>query len=70
MLYRKIKQITGMTPIAYIKKIRMKKAAFLLRNSQYTITEIMYMVGYSNMSYFIKCFLAEFDLTPKQYLEK
>lgn len=70
MLYRKIKQITGMTPIAYIKKIRMKKAAFLLRNSQYTITEIMYMVGYSNMSYFIKCFQAEFDLTPKLYLEK
>ena len=70
MLYRKIKQITGMTPIAYIKKIRMKKAAFLLRNSQYTITEIMYMVGYSNMSYFIKCFQAEFDLIPKLYLEK
>lgn len=70
MLYRKIKQITGMTPIAYIKKIRMKKAAFLLRNSQYTITEIMYMVGYSNMSYFIKCFQAEFDLTPKLYLKK
>ena len=70
MLYRKIKQITGMTPIAYIKKIRMKKAAFLLRNSQYTITEIMYMVGYSNMSYFIKCFQAEFELTPKLYLEK
>lgn len=70
MLYRKIKQITGMTPIAYIKKIRMKKTAFLLRNSQYTITEIMYMVGYSNMSYFIKCFQAEFDLTPKQYLER
>lgn len=69
MLYRKIKQITGMTPIAYIKKIRMKKAAFLLRGSQYTITEIMYMVGYSNMSYFIKCFQAEFDLTPKQYSE-
>lgn len=70
MLYRKIKQITGMTPIAYIKKIRMKKAAFLLRGSQYTITEIMYMVGYSNMSYFIKCFQAEFDLTPKQYSER
>lgn len=48
----------------------MKKAAFLLRNSQYTITEIMYMVGYSNMSYFIKCFQAEFDLTPKLYMEK
>ena len=69
-LYRKMKQITGMTPIAYIKKIRMKKAAFLMKDPRYTVTEIMYMVGYSNMSYFIKCFQAEFGMTPKKFLEK
>ena len=69
-LYRKMKQITGMTPIAYIKKIRMKKAAFLMKDPRYTVTEIMYMVGYSNMSYFIKCFQAEFGVTPKKFSEK
>ena len=68
-LYRKVKLIAGITPIAYIKKIRMKKAAFLLKDPRYTITEIMYMVGYSNMSYFIKCFQAEYDMTPKQFSE-
>ena len=70
LLYRKMKQITGMTPIAYIKKIRMKKAAFLMKDPRYTVTEIMYMVGYSNMLYFIKCFQAEFGMTPKKFLEK
>lgn len=69
-LYRKLKQITGMTPIAYLKKIRMKKAAFMLKNQQFTITEIMYLVGYSNMSYFIKCFQSEYGMTPKQFAEK
>lgn len=69
-LYRKLKQITGMTPIAYLKKIRMKKAAFMLKNQRFTITEIMYLVGYSNMSYFIKCFQSEYGMTPKQFAEK
>ena len=36
----------------------------------YPVTEIMYMVGYSNMSYFIKCFQAEFGMTPKKFSEK
>lgn len=69
-LYRKMKQITGTTPVAYIKSIKMKKAAFLLKDPQFSITEIMYMVGYSNMSYFIKCFSGEYGMTPKQFLEK
>lgn len=69
-LYRKMKQITGMTPIAYIKQKRMKKAASLLKDMQLTLTEVMYMVGYSNMSYFIKCFQAEFGVTPKKFSEK
>ena len=69
-LYRKLKQLTGITPVAYIKKIRMKKAAFLIKNTQYSITEIMYMIGYSNMSYFIKCFNEEYAMTPKQFFER
>lgn len=69
-LYRKVKQITGITPIAYVKSIKMKKAAFLLKDPQYSITEVMYMIGYSNMSYFIKCFSSEYQMTPKQYAEK
>lgn len=67
-VYRKIKQLTGMTPVEYVKSIRMKKAAMLLQQKKFTVAEVMYMVGYSNHSYFSKCFQGEFGKTPKQYL--
>lgn len=66
-MYRKLKQLTGITPVEYIKSIRMKKAAMLLKQKKFTVAEVMYMVGFSNHSYFSKCFQSEFGLTPKQY---
>ena len=51
-MYRKLKQLTGMTPVEYIKSIRMKKAAMLLQQKKFTVAEVMYMVGFSNHSYF------------------
>lgn len=66
-LYRKIKTLTGITPIAYLKKLRMKKAAVLLREDRFTISEVMYLVGYTNASYFTKCFTEEFGMSPKQF---
>ena len=67
-MYRKIKQLTGLSPVEYIKNIRMKKAAILLKQKKFTISEVMYMVGYSNASYFSKCFQSIFKKTPKQYM--
>lgn len=67
-IYRKMKQLTGMSPVEYIKSIRMKKAAMLLQQKKFTVAEVMYMVGFSNHSYFSKCFQAEFGKTPKQYI--
>ncbi|MEJ5146434.1 two-component regulator propeller domain-containing protein [Sphingobacterium sp. MYb388] len=69
-LYRKIKQMTGYTPVEYIRSIRIKKAALMLQQKKFTVAEVMYMVGYSNASYFSKCFQAEFGMTPKAYMEK
>lgn len=69
-LYRKIKQITGSTPIAYLKKLRMKKAAVLLSEHTFSVSEVMYMVGYTNASYFSKCFADEFGVSPKDYLQR
>ena len=68
-IYRKIKQLTRMSPVEYIKSIRMKKAAMLLQQKKFTVAEVMYMVGFSNHSYFSKCFQAEFGKTPKQYMQ-
>ncbi|MBD1427337.1 helix-turn-helix domain-containing protein [Sphingobacterium arenae] len=69
-LYRKIKQLTGHTPVTYIRTIRMKKAALLLRQQKFTVAEVMYMVGYANASYFSKCFQEEFGSTPKNYMDQ
>lgn len=69
-MYRKIKQLTGLSPVEYIKNIRMKKAAMLLEQQKFSIAEVMYMVGFSSSSYFSKCFQSEFGVTPKQYMEK
>lgn len=67
LLYRKIKQLTGTTPVDLIRRVRMTRAATLLSDGEFTVSEVMYMVGYSNPSYFSKCFMAEYNMTPSQY---
>ena len=69
-IYRKIKQLTGQSPVEYIKSIRMKKAMMLIEQKKFTISEVMYMVGFSSSSYFSKCFQNEYGMTPKQYMDK
>lgn len=69
-LYRKIKQLTGKTPVSFLRSMRLKRAAELLGQNRFTISEVMYMVGISNASYFTKCFSAEYGMTPKQYVQE
>lgn len=66
-LYRKLKSLTHLSGNEIIKKYRIKKASLLLKNKEGNITEIMYDVGFSNLSYFSKCFKAEFGMSPKDY---
>ena len=69
-LYRKLKQLTGSTPVNYIRKLRMRKASILLEEDKFTVSEVMFMVGYSNPSYFSKCFAEEFGMSPKDYRKR
>ena len=69
-LYRKIKQLTGKTPVAFLRSTRLKRAAELLKQNRFSVTEVMYMVGMSNASYFTKCFTHEFGVTPKQFVQE
>ena len=68
-LLRTLKKQTGETPISFIRKIRLKKAALLIQQHKFTISEIMFMVGFSHPSYFTKCFVEEYKMTPKEYEE-
>lgn len=69
-LYRKLKSLTQLSANEIIKKYRIKKASLLLKNKEGNISEIMYEVGFSNLSYFSKCFKTEFGITPKEYQQK
>ena len=66
-LYRKLKQLTGETPVSFIRKQRMQKAASLLKQDRFTVSEVMYQVGFSSASYFTKSFTKEFGVSPKEY---
>lgn len=69
-LYRKLKSLTQLSTNEIIKKYRLKKASILLRNKGGNVTEIMYEVGFANLSYFSKCFKAEYGLNPKDYQQQ
>jgi YesN/AraC family two-component response regulator len=67
-VYSKIKGITGMTPNDFIQNIKLKKAAFSLKNNpELTIAEIAYQFGFGTPQYFSKCFKKSFGLTPLDY---
>lgn len=66
-LYKRIKSITGKTPIEFIRVIRLKRAAQLLRESQLNISEIAYKCGFNNPKYFSKYFKDEFSVLPSVY---
>ncbi len=70
ILYKKIKQLTGLSPIEYIRSLRISEAAKLLRTQRYKVYEVVYMVGFSDLKYFRKCFIKEFGYPPSQLLEK
>lgn len=69
-LYKKLLQITGKTPIEFIRIIRLKRAAQLLRESQQNVSEIAYQLGFNNPKYFSKYFKEEFGVLPSVYQEK
>lgn len=68
-LYRKLKQFTGLSAVEYIRSIRLKKAALLLQSGNYTVSEVLYSVGFSNASYFTRAFSAMYGMTPSEYMK-
>ena len=65
--FKKVKQLTGMTPNDYIRKVRMETAADLLLTTNMTAAEIAFKVGFEDQYYFSKSFKKYFGLPPSQY---
>lgn len=66
-LHRKIKELSDLTPIDFIRLIKLKKAAELIKEDGYRTVEVCEMVGISSPSYFIKLFQKQFGMTPKEF---
>jgi len=66
-LYRKIKSLTGLSINQFIRSVRLKRAAQILRQDNSSIKEVMVQVGFSNSSYFTKAFKEEFHCTPSEF---
>ena len=69
-LYRKVKELTGVTPTDFLRNYRLKQAAALLRQKDCNVNEAAYATGFSSPPYFSKCFKAVYNITPTEYQEK
>ena len=68
-LFNKIRGLADVTPNEMIQLVRLKKAARLLKEGDYRISEVGYMVGFSSPSYFSKCFQKQFGMKPAEFVE-
>jgi DNA-binding response OmpR family regulator len=68
-LYRKVKALTDLNSVEYIRLVKLKKAAELLSEGSYRINEIAYIVGFSSQSYFATSFQKQFGISPSQFIK-
>jgi YesN/AraC family two-component response regulator len=69
-LYRKLKSLTGQAPNEFIRTIRLKHGAKLLVDEGLTVSEVSYRVGFTNYTYFSKCFSDHFGMSPSEYINR
>ena len=69
VVYRKIKSLTDLSLNIFIRTIRLKRAAQILKNNKMPVKEVAYMTGFENLSYFTKCFKEQFGVTPLQFID-
>ena len=70
VFYKKVKSLTGFSPIEFIRDIKIKHAAQLLESEEYSIKEVSYMIGISDTKYFTQCFKKKYGMTPSEYRSK
>jgi signal transduction histidine kinase/DNA-binding response OmpR family regulator/streptogramin lyase len=69
-VYRKLKALTGQTAVEFIRTIRLKRAAQLLKQQKLTVAEVTYNVGFNDLQYFRTCFKKQFGVSPSEYMAK
>lgn len=69
-LYRKVKMLTNLSPVEYLRIRRLKKAQYLLQTGDLTIAEVCYKTGFNTPSYFSKCYRDYYNELPSDYVRK
>ncbi|WP_100615343.1 hybrid sensor histidine kinase/response regulator transcription factor [Confluentibacter citreus] len=67
-LYRKIKELTDLAPNEFIRTIRLKKSAQLLKSKKYNVSEVTNLVGFNDPLYFSRCFKKQFGFPPSKLI--
>lgn len=69
-LYSKLLEVTGLSPVEFIRSMKLEKAAKLIETSELNIAQIAYAAGFSTPNYFAKSFKAKYQILPSEYLSK
>lgn len=69
-LLRKMQKENGMSASQFIKQVRLEESKALLDETDFSVSEISFKVGFNSISYFIKCFKEEYSLSPGEYQKK
>ncbi len=70
LFFKKLKGLTGLAPIEYVRDFLMQHAAELLCNGDYAVKEVAYRVGISDAKYFTRCFKKKYNITPSEYKKR
>jgi len=70
VFFKKLKALTGLAPIEFIREMRVKRSAELIETGEYSISQVSYMVGINDPRYFSKCFKQKYGMTPTEYKEQ
>ena len=69
VFYQKLKSIIGLSPVDFIREIRIKRAVQLIDSGEYNFSQVAYMTGFNDPKYFSKCFKKQVGMTPSEYKE-
>ena len=69
-LYTKLLELTGQTPVEYIRSVKLEKAAMMLEKSDMNVAQVAYSAGFSTPNYFAKSFKAKYGMLPSEYITK
>lgn len=70
VFFKKLKTLTGLAPVEFIKEVRINRAIELIKTGEYSMTQVAYMVGINDPRYFSKCFKAKMGMTPTEFRDK